>query len=369
MKIKVMTILGTRPEIIRLSLVVKKLDRYCAHTLVHTGQNFDENLSSVFFRDLGLREPDHYLGVKGDTFGHQIGQIITEAERVILKEKPDRVLILGDTNSGLASMVARRMGIPVFHMEAGNRCFDYRVPEEVNRKIIDQCSTVFFPYSYRSKENLLAEGILAEMIHVIGNPIYEVIEHYGSQIESSDILKRLEVMPQRYFAATMHRAENVDHEGRLRGIISGMEMISSKFNLPVICSLHPRTRSKVEQFSLGINSKNVRFTTPLSFFDFVALEKNALCMITDSGTVQEECSIFRVPNITIRDVTERPETLECGSNMLTGVSPDTMLASVDIVLNEKKEWDPPSGYLDKNVSSKVVKILLGYLRRDGDSLG
>ncbi len=362
MKIKVMTILGTRPEIIRLSLMIEKLDRYCDHILVHTGQNFDENLSSIFFSDLGLREPNYYLGIRGDAFGEQIGKIIIESEKVILKESPDRLLVLGDTNSGLASIVARRMGIPVFHLEAGNRCFDFRVPEEVNRRIIDHCSTIFFPYNYRSKENLLNEGIANEVIYVVGNPIYEVIEHYSQQVESSGILNRLGVLPQKYFLATMHRAENVDHEERLNGIISGLERISVEYGLPVICSLHPRTKSKIEQFQLAANNDNLRFSIPFGFFDFIALEKNALCVITDSGTVQEECSILRVPNITIRDVTERPETIECGSNMLTGTSPELMLKAMEVVLNERREWEPPLGYLDRNVSSKVVKIVLGYLR-------
>ncbi len=359
-----MTVLGTRPEIIRLSLIIKKLDQYCDHILVHTGQNFEDSLSSIFFSDLRLREPDYYLGVRGDTPGEQIGKIITEAEKVILKIKPHRILILGDTNSGLVSIVAKRMGIPVFHMEAGNRCFDYRVPEEVNRKIIDHCSTILLPYTHRSKENLLHEGIANERIYVIGNPIYEVIEHHFGKIESSTILNRLKLQLREYFLVTMHRAENVDHEERLQNILIGLDKIGKKYSLPVICSLHPRTESKIEQCDLK-PSNNIHFSAPFGFFDFVALEKNALCVITDSGTVQEECSIFRVPNITIRDVTERPETIESGSNMLTGVSPDLMLKAVEIALSEKPKWEPPEGYLDKDVSSKVVKIVLGYLRDVG----
>ena len=362
---KVMTILGTRPEIIRLSLISKKLDQYCDHILVHTGQNFDDSLSSVFFSELDLREPDYYLGVRGDTFGEQIGKIIIETEKVILKEKPDRILILGDTNSGLVSIVAKRMGIPVFHMEAGNRCFDDRVPEEVNRRIIDHCSTMLLPYTHRSKENLLNEGIANEAIYVIGNPIFEVIEHYSKEIESSKILDKLNVQPQEYFLVTMHRAESVDDKNRLKSLLAGLDEINRKYMLPVICSLHPRTKSKMEQFNLKASNKNIHFVVPFGFFDFVALEKNALCVITDSGTVQEECCIFKVPNITIRDVTERPETIESGSNMLTSVSPDLMLRAVEIVLNEKHEWQPPVEYLERDVSSKVVKIILGYLRNAG----
>lgn len=361
---KVMTVLGTRPEIIRLSLIMKKLDRYCNHVLVHTGQNFDDNLSSIFFRDLGLREPDYYLGIQADSFGEQIGKIVTEAEKAIVTEKPDRILILGDTNSGLASIIAKRMRIPVFHMEAGNRCFDDRVPEEVNRVIIDHCSTIFLPYTHRSKENLLREGISNEVIHVIGNPIYEVITHHSKEIEQSKILDKFGVKPQKYFLVTMHRAENVDDEYRLKSTFTGLDRINTEYHLPVICSIHPRTRNKIEKSNLKISNKEIHLATPFGFFDFVQLEKNAACVITDSGTVQEECCILGIPNITIRDVTERPETIESGSNMLTSTSPKIMVKAVEIALAEKHQWEPPAGYVDKNVSSKVVKIVLGYFRNN-----
>ena len=359
---KIMTVLGTRPELIRLSLIIKKLDKHCDHVLVHTGQNFDDSLNMIFFRDLKLREPDYYLGVKGDSFGEQIGRLLIETEKVILKENPDRILILGDTNSGLIAMVARRMGIPVFHMEAGNRCFDDRVPEEINRRVIDHCSTVFLPYTYRSKENLLREGIPIESIYVVGNPIFETIEHYSKEIKHSKALSNLKLDPHKYFLVTMHRAENVDDKSRLKSILNSMEKINKKYAVPVICSLHPHTKSKMEQFGLDTGNANIHFLTPLGFFDFVALEKNALCVISDSGTVQEECCIFQVPNITIRDVTERPETIESGSNMLTSVTTALILKSIDIVLNETHDWQPPAEYLDKNVSSKIVKIILGYLK-------
>jgi len=357
---KVLTVLGTRPEIIRLSLIIKKLYQYCHHVLVHTGQNYEESLSSIFFKDLGLREPDHFLEIRGNTFGEQVGRLFIAAETVIMKEKPDRILILGDTNSGLVSVLAKRMGIPVFHLEAGNRCFDYRVPEEVNRKIIDHSSTILLPYTYRSKENLINEGISNEVIYVVGNPIFEVLEHYSEKIKGSEILEKLRLQLKRYFLVTMHRAENVDERNRLKSILVGLDRISKKYGYPVICSLHPRTKNKIEQFHL-IPGEYIHLSEPFGFFDFIALEKNALCVITDSGTVQEECSIFKVPNITIRDVTERPETVECGSNIISGVSPDMMLKAVEIVLDEKPEWNPPSDYLEKNVSSKVVKIILGYL--------
>jgi len=358
---KIMTVLGTRPEIIRLSLIIKKLDKYCDHILVDTGQNFEDSLNTVFFTDLKLREPDYYLGVRGDSIAEQIGKMLIETEKVILKEKPERILILGDTNSGLVSIIARRMGIPVFHMEAGNRCFDDRVPEEVNRRVIDHSSTVLLPYTSRSKENLIHEGIKRETIHVIGNPIFEVIEHYSSEIEKSRILDSLKLKPQKYFLVTMHRAENVDDKERLGNLLKALDRINKKYALPIICSLHPRTKNKMEQFGLKVSNKNVRFLDPFGFFDFIALEKKALCVITDSGTVQEECCIFKVPNITVRDNTERPETLDCGSNILAGVSLSLILKALEIALDEEREWEPPPEYLARNVSSKVVKILLGYM--------
>lgn len=360
LKMKVMTILGTRPEIIRLSIIIKKLDTYCQHILVHTGQNYDERLDGIFFNEFDLRRADYYLGIKEDSFGKQIGKILTGVEEVISKEKPDRVLILGDTNSGLASVIAKRMGIAVYHMEAGNRCFDDRVPEEVNRRIIDHSSTILLPYTYRSKENLLNEGINNEFIYVIGNPILEVIESCSDKIERCDVLERLELVSKEYFLVTMHRAENVDVEERMRSIVLALNKVNDIYKMPVVCSLHPRTRSKMEQFGLEQDSGNVRYLAPLGFIDFISLEKNAKCVITDSGTVQEECCIFGTANITIRDVTERPETIESGSNMLTGVSPELVSDSINVVMNEKNDWNAPVEYLEKNVSSKVVKILLGY---------
>ncbi len=357
---KIMTILGTRPEIIRLSIVINKLDIYCQHILVHTGQNYDERLSDIFFSELSVRQPDHYLGIREDTFSRQIGKILMAVEKVILKERPDRILVLGDTNSGLSSIIAKRMGIPVFHMEAGNRCFDDRVPEEVNRRIIDNCSTILLPYTYRSKENLLKEGISNEVIYVIGNPILEVIQSFSHKIESCSVLERLQLESEKYFLVTMHRAENVDIEDRLRNLVIALGRVQENYNLPVVCSLHPRTRSKIRQYGVVQSNQKVRYIDPLGFIDFVALEKNALCVITDSGTVQEECCIFHTPNVTVRDVTERPETIESGSNMLAGVSPELILEAINAVINEKNEWIPPAEYLDTNVSSKVVKILLGH---------
>lgn len=357
---KVLTVLGTRPEIIRLSRVIEKLDRLCEHRLVHTGQNFDANLSDIFFRDLNVREPDYFLGIQEETFGQQIGKILYEVDGVLRSELPDALLILGDTNSGLCSIIAKRMGMPVFHMEAGNRCYDDRVPEEVNRRVIDHCSTVLLPYTHRSKDNLLREGIQNHRIYVIGNPIYEVIQYYRDRIHASAIHEQLGVRAKEYFLVTMHRAENVDIQERLSQLVRGLELVQERYGYPLICSLHPRTRSKMQQFGIGANSDKVRFLPPLGFFDFVALEQSAFCVLTDSGTVQEECCIFGIPTVTVRDVTERPETIECGSNMLSGVHPEMILHCVETVLSQKPQWVPPPEYLERDVSSKVVKIVLGY---------
>ncbi len=354
---KIMTVLGTRPEIIRLSIIIKKLDKYCEHILVHTGQNFDDSLSKIFFDELELREPDFYLGVIGETFAEQIGKILIESEKVINKVNPDKILILGDTNSGLVSILAKRMGIPVYHMEAGNRCFDDRVPEEVNRRIIDHSSTILLPYTHNSKENLLREGIEINRIYVIGNPIYEVINAHNEKIKKSKIFEKLQIDPNKYFLVTMHREENVDLKDRLSNILAALYKIQKKYKLPVICSLHPRTKNRMKSFGLTLDNKNIHFLTPLGFFDFIALEQKAICVITDSGTVQEECCIFKVPNITIRDVTERPETIEVGSNVIVGVSPQRILKSIEVVIKEPYDWKVPAEYLRENVSTSVIKVL------------
>lgn len=356
---KIMTVLGTRPELIRLSLIIPKLDKYCDHILVHTGQNYDNSLNRIFFEHLGIRKPDYDLGIKGGSFGEQIGKILIEGEKVIRKEIPDRILILGDTNSGLISIVGKRMGIPIYHMEAGNRCFDDRVPEEVNRRIIDHSSSILLPYTHNSKENLLREGIEINRIYVIGNPIFEVINAVAEKIKESNIHERLKIEPQKYFLVTMHREENVDLKNRLSNIIDALEKIQKKYRIPVICSLHPRTKNRMEKFGLTLDNENIHFLTPLGFFDFIALEKEAFCVLTDSGTVQEECCIFKVPNITIRDVTERSETVEAGSNIITGVNPENILLSLEVALSETRDWQIPYEYVANNVSGTVVKIILG----------
>jgi UDP-N-acetylglucosamine 2-epimerase (non-hydrolysing) len=357
---KVMTIFGTRPEIIRLSLIMKVLDQHCEHITVHTGQNYHESLSDIFIKDLGVRTPDLHFGIRANSFGEQIGQILQKTDEAFSEHKPDKVLILGDTNSALSAIVAARRGIPVFHMEAGNRCYDDRVPEEVNRRIIDHSSSILLPYTERSKENLVAEGIERERVYVTGNPIREVLESFSDQIAKSEILNKLRAKRSEYFLVTLHRAENVDLRDRLRGIVDGLTQIGEKFGKQVLVSVHPRTREKLEQFEITPDPSHIQLLDPLGFFDFVHLEKNALAVLTDSGTVQEECSIFGIPNITLRDVTERPETIECGSNILSGGDPATIVRSVELAISQPVNWSPPREYMVENVSLTVSKIVLGY---------
>ena len=356
---KVMTILGTRPEIIRLSRVIALLDESTEHHLVHTGQNFDPNLSDLFFSELGVRTPDHFMNARG-SMAQQIAGILTASEQLFREHRPDRLLILGDTNSGLSALIAARMGIPVFHMEAGNRCYDDRVPEEINRRVIDHCSNVLMPYTYRSKENLVREGIERERIFVTGNPIFEVLKHYGSQIDGSDVMARLDVSRAEYFLVTLHRAENVDRAERLAGFLQGLASVADTWKKPMVVSVHPRTADALSRSGLTPGSDRVRLMPPLGFFDFVQLEKNAFCVLSDSGTVQEECCIYRVPNVTLRDVTERPETIECGSNILSGADAERIVAAVRIATATPPAWTPPAEYLADHVALTVVRTVLGY---------
>ncbi len=358
---RIITVLGTRPEIIRLSLIIKKLDKTHDHILIHTGQNYDRKLNDIFFEDLELRPPDYYLGAKATSFGEQISIILRETEKLFKKLKPDKVLILGDTNSGLAAIIAERMMIPVYHMEAGNRCYDLKVPEEKNRKIIDSISTFAIPYTANSRENLIKEGIPKYRIFVSGNPIYEVLIAYMDKIEKSTILSKLNLKPKEYFLVTAHRAENVDINERAQQLMGGLELVADEYNLPIICSIHPRTKNKLEQFNIQIKNKNIKLMEPFGFFDFIKLEKNAKLVLTDSGTVQEECCIFNIPTITMRDTTERPETVECGSNMVSGLKSEDILNCTKIMLSIDTIWDYPIGYIDKNVSDKIIKYLNGVI--------
>jgi UDP-N-acetylglucosamine 2-epimerase (non-hydrolysing) len=357
---KIMTILGTRPEIIRLSRIIPKLDELCDHVLVHTGQNYDSTLNDIFFKELAIRQPDHILKCKSDSPMGQIGKILVESERVMEQEKPDRLLILGDTNSALSAIVAKRKGIPVFHMEAGNRCYNDQVPEEVNRRLIDHSSDILLPYTERSRSNLLREGIPGERIFVTGNPIKEVLDYYSSQIEASGALKNLGLEVGNYLLVTLHREENVDVKERLTKFIKALNQLYDEYKIPVIISVHPRTRSRLERMSLTLDGDGIRAIEPLGLFDFVNLEKQAKCVLSDSGTVQEECCIFKIPTVTLRDVTERPETIEVGSNILSGAEPDKILTCVRTVLSQYPAWNPPREYLEENVSNTVLRKVLGY---------
>jgi UDP-N-acetylglucosamine 2-epimerase (non-hydrolysing) len=361
---KIMTILGTRPEIIRLSAIIPLLDTHADHVLVHTGQNYDDRLSGLFFRELGIRGPDHYMGVRAITFGEQVGQILSKAESLFLGHRPDRLLVLGDTNSGLTAVIARRLGIPVFHMEAGNRCYDDRVPEEVNRRVIDHSSSVLLPYTNRSRENLLHEGIHGSRIFVTGNPIRQVLNRYADAIAGSGVLGQLGVTDGKHILVTMHRAENVDRGDKLKDLVEALRRLTMIYGFPVICSFHPRTQSKVETFGVDISGDLLRFVEPLGFFDFVRLEQTAFCVLSDSGTVQEETSIFRRPNVTIREVTERPETVDCGSNFLAGTDPNEIVRAVDFVTSRATNWMPPAEYEATAVAETVCRIVLGFRPSD-----
>ncbi|MDR3539829.1 MAG: UDP-N-acetylglucosamine 2-epimerase (non-hydrolyzing) [Desulfosporosinus sp.] len=356
---KIMTILGTRPEIIRLSRIIPLLDNLCKHILVHTGQNFDRTLSDIFFTELKLRSPDYRFDSRATSLMGQIGEILRECEQVMIKERPDRLLILGDTNSALAAMVGKRLRIPVYHMEAGNRCYDDRVPEEINRRVVDHCSDILLPYTERSRANLLREGIDGNRIYVTGNPIGEVLRHYSDSIEQSQALQTMGVDSKGYFLVTLHRAENVDDEERLTKFISALHRLAAEYGMPLVCSLHPRTRSQLERQNRTLTGTGIQVVEPLGLFDFVCLEQNAYCVLSDSGTVQEECCLFKIPNVTLRDVTERPETLEAGSNLIAGCEPESISRAVKTVLSQGWDWEPPQEYLVQNVSRKVVKILLG----------
>jgi len=353
---KIMTILGTRPEIIRLCLIIKKLDKLCNHTLVYTGQNYHPKLKDIFFKELEVRQPDYSINSKADTFGKQISIIFQEIERILLEVKPDRVLILGDTNTDLSAIIAERMGIPVYHLEAGNRCYDPKVPEEKNRRIIDSISTYNMPYTPNSCNNLIKEGIPREKIFITGNPINEVMQHFNEKISNSPIAHTLKLLPAPYALVTAHRAENVDVEPRLRNIITALNTLAN--DMPVILSCHPRTQSKLIKFRINTHV-NLRINEPFGFFDFIKLEKLASIIITDSGTVQEEACILNIPAVIIRDTTERPETCEVGASMISGLEDKSILRCISIMMNHKREWKQPIGYSDTDVSEKVIKFILG----------
>ena len=351
--LKVMTVLGTRPEIIRLSRIIPKLDMFCNHILVHTEQSFDANMSQVFFDELNIRQPDYFLGVQSETFASQVGKVFSGIEELLTKLKPDRLLVLGDTNSALSAFVAKRMGVPVYHMEAGNRCFDDRVPEEVNRRVIDHCADIHLPYTERSRDNLLREGIAGNRIYVVGNPIKEVLDNYKA---SSHVLNDLGLIGGEFYLVTVHRQETVEHYDRLVSLLSACSKLTAHY--PVIFSCHPRTRHSMENMGL-LSYPSITFHEPFGFADFLMLSDCAACVITDSGTVQEECNIRNIRCVTVRDTTERPETVECGSNIISGVETASILRCVKLALVLDYDWQVPPEYAVPNVSDRVVKIIMG----------
>jgi UDP-N-acetylglucosamine 2-epimerase (non-hydrolysing) len=353
---KIMTVAGTRPELIRLCVIINKLDRLVDHKFIYTNQNYDHDLSGQFFEELKIRKPDYIFEIMSESFGGFLGNALIEFEKIIIKEAPDKILMLGDTNSGLVSIIAYRYKIPVYHMEAGNRCYDKRVPEEINRRLIDHLATYNLPYTENSKQNLLSEGFHKNNIFKTGNPIYEILNFYGQEIADSDILDKLDLISQKFVLVTAHRAENVDDKESLSNIIVAVNTISRQFK--VIFSLHPHTKDKLRKFDLKVLD-NVVLNKPLGFFDFVKLERNARVVISDSGTVQEECCIFEVPSITIRETTERQETIECGSNILSGTNYKNIISAFEAILKRNNKWVAPADYLVENVSDIVINILLG----------
>lgn len=364
--LKVMTVVGTRPEIIRLSRVIEKLDRYTAHTLVHTGQNYDYELNQVFFAELGIRAPDRFLEAAGAGAAETIGQIITRIDVVLEEMRPDAFLLLGDTNSCLSAIAAKRRKVPIFHMEAGNRCFDFRVPEEINRRIVDHIADINLPYSEIAREHLLREGLPPDQIIRIGSPMREVLEHHAHQVARSDVLTRLELQQQGYFVVSAHREENVDAPARLAALLGLLNCLAQDHGLPIVVSTHPRTRKRLEEQGLPM-SPLVQFHKPFGFFDYIHLQTHARAVLSDSGTITEESSILNFPAVNLRDVHERPEGFEEGAVMFTGLEPDRVNDALRVLADQprgdgERLIDPVRDYGPRNVSDKVLRIILSYTR-------
>jgi UDP-N-acetylglucosamine 2-epimerase (non-hydrolysing) len=363
-KLKVMTVLGTRPEIIRLSRVIQRLDACCEHVLVHTGQNHDYELNEIFFRDLELRKPDHFLSAAGKTPVETIGNMLIRVDPVIETARPDALLVLGDTNSCLAVIAAKRRKVPVFHMEAGNRCFDERVPEEINRRLVDHLSDVNLPYSERARELLMREGLPPDRVIKTGSPMYEVLHHHLEKARASDILLRLKLSPGEYFLVSAHREENVDEAPRLRTLAETLNMLASHQGKRVILSTHPRTRKQVQALGVSFDAR-IELHKPFGFSDYLALQTNARAVLSDSGTITEESSILDFPALNLRDTHERHEGMEEGAVMMTGLGAERVMQALAVLLERPKEARPairmPADYNVPNVSEKVVRILLSYV--------
>ena len=364
--LKVMTIVGTRPELIRLSRVIARLDATVNHVLVHTGQNYDFALNEVFFQDLGIRKPDHLLGVDTSTLGHVLGETLIRTEEVLLAEKPDAVLVLGDTNSCIAALMAKRMRIPVYHMEAGNRCFDENVPEETNRRMVDHVADFNLVYTEHARRNLLAEGLHPRRILLTGSPMKEVLNAYRGQIEASDILTRLGLTDGKYFLVSAHREENVDSPVRLRMLLDCLVAVHESFGLPVYVSTHPRTRKRLLALEESIESETLVFHEPFGFHDFNRLQLGAACVLSDSGTIAEESTIMGFPAITLRDAIERPEALDTGGIITTGLDVQDVVEAVRLTLagqTGEKARSIPAEYMIENASVRVANFILSTARR------
>lgn len=361
--LKVMTIVGTRPEIIRLSRVIAQLDEHCEHVLVHTGQNYDYELNEIFFNDLGVRKPDRFLEAAGAGSAETIGKIIIGADAAIVETTPEAVLVLGDTNSCLAVLPAKRRRIPIFHMEAGNRCFDMRVPEEVNRRIVDHTADVNLPYTDIAREYLLREGLPPDLVIKTGSPMFEVLQHYRPAIESSDVLSRLGVQPGGYFVVSAHREENIDSERNFSKLIALLNSLAAQYALPIIVSLHPRTRNRVERAQVAFHPL-IRPLRPFGFTDYVKLQQHATAVLSDSGTITEESSILNFPALNIREAHERPEGMEEGSVMMVGLESKRVLEALDILTTqprgEHRLLRAVSDYSVPNVSAKILRIIVSY---------
>lgn len=361
--LKVMTIVGTRPEIIRLSRVISKLDKFCEHHLVHTGQNYDYELNGIFFEQLGIRAPDRFLEAAGDTAAETIGKVIIEVDRALAEVKPDAVLILGDTNSALSVIPAKRRKIPIFHMEAGNRCFDLRVPEEINRRIVDHTADINLTYSQIARDYLMREGLPPDQVIWTGSPMREVLNHYADGIDASPVLQELGLTAGGYYLVSAHREENVDSESRLRRLFEVLAHLSSD-STPVIVSTHPRTRQRIE--TLGLQSGDlVRFCKPFGFLDYIKLQQSARAVLSDSGTITEESSILDFPALNIRDAHERPEGMEEGTVMMTGLDLPRIRTALDILKHQQRDVSQRStrmvaDYAPENVSDKVLRIIVSY---------
>ena len=364
MPLKLMTIVGTRPEIIKLSRVMCEAEKYLKHVLVHTGQNYDYELNEIFFKEMEIRKPDHFLESCGDTLARTIGNIIAKADEIMEKERPDALLLYGDTNSCLSVIPAKRRKIPVFHMEAGNRCFDQRVPEELNRKVVDHLSDINMTLTEHARRYLISEGLRPEMVIKTGSPMKEVLSHYMPAIEKADTLARLGLKKNAYFVVSTHREENVDNEKNFRDLLDSLNALAKKYGFPVIVSTHPRTRKKMEDLDIKHLDSRISFLKPLGFYDYVKLQMEAFCVVSDSGTITEESTILNIPAVTIRQAHERPEGVDEGTLIMCGLETERVLESVEAVVKQHSR-DPRRfrlvpDYDTDNVSKKVLRIIMSY---------